>query len=119
MLPLFSDGDRLLIWHYDRPQKGDAIVFRDSRSVESNRQHNAFQYRTYLKRVTALPGETAHCWDIPYQLGDSEYYVLGDNAAVSTDSRMFGPISRERIIGIAILKYFPRIQWVRRLRSPR
>lgn len=119
MLPLFSDGDRLLIWHCDRPKKGDAIVFRDSRSVESNRQQNAVPYRTYLKRVTALPGETAQCWDIPYPLDDSEYYVLGDNAAVSVDSRTLGPIGRDRIIGIVLLKYFPSIQWVRPLRSPR
>ena len=123
MLPLFSDGDRLLIWHCQRPQNGDVIVFRDARSAELNRpesknQPRVFQYRNYLKRVTALPGETVQCWDMPYQLSDSEYYVLGDNAAASTDSRTFGPISRDCIIGIVILKYFPSISWARRLRFP-
>ena len=32
-------------------------------------------------------------------LGDDEYYLLGDNRAVSYDSRMFGPVSKMQILG--------------------
>ncbi|MGK7913072.1 MAG: S26 family signal peptidase [Synechococcus sp.] len=118
MLPLFSDGDRLLIWHSKQPRKGDAIVFRDARSATSNNPPDSAEHRTYLKRVAALPGEIAPCWGIPYQLNDSEFYVLGDNATASTDSRTFGPINRDRIIGIAILKYYPSLAWVKKSQPP-
>ena len=108
MLPLFSDGDRLLVWHSSRPKRGDVIVFRDTRApLHDGNRH------TIIKRVTAVPGDTALCWDIPYLLDDTEYYVLGDNTAASTDSRTFGPIHRDRILGIVILKYFPTVNWVK------
>lgn len=117
MLPLFSDGDRLVIWHSKHPQQGDVIVFHDTRSIDSTFAASPAPYRTYLKRVAALPGTTVQCWNSPYPLSDAEYYVLGDNAAQSTDSRMFGPIARDRIVGIVILKYFPHIRWVKPLHT--
>ena len=44
------------------------------------------------------------------------YFVMGDNRTVSQDSRTFGPITRDLIIGRAWLRYFPlnRIGLVRR-----
>jgi len=38
-------------------------------------------------------------WQWPLQLGDDEYFVLGDNVPLSIDSRHWGPISRQRIVG--------------------
>lgn len=40
-------------------------------------------------------------------LGAGDYYVLGDNRAVSKDSRSFGPINDERIIGKALFCFWP------------
>ena len=41
------------------------------------------------------------------KLSDNEYFLVGDNRENSFDSRMFGPISSDRIIGKAYLKIYP------------
>jgi signal peptidase I len=44
------------------------------------------------------------------------YFVMGDNRAASEDRRVFGPSSRDSIIGRAWLRYFPldRIGFIQR-----
>jgi signal peptidase I len=42
-----------------------------------------------------------------WTVGEGEYFVLGDNRVQSQDSRIFGPIPRDLIVGRAWLRYFP------------
>ena len=101
MSPFFLPGDRLLLLRAKRFRYGDAIVFRDDR-------------RSYLKRIAGLPGDTVTCWGQPFELGEDEYYALGDNRDRSRDSRHFGPIRSSQIVGRVVLKYFPKLEFVGR-----
>ena len=40
-------------------------------------------------------------------LGQDEYYVLGDNRPASSDSRSFGPIKKEKVIGKVLVRAWP------------
>lgn len=84
MKPFFEPGDRLRVsivaYKLRRPRVGDAVVIRDPRTG-----------RLVLKRIKRLEG--------------AGYFVLGDNPAVSTDSREFGIVYKDEIIGKVIRKY--------------
>lgn len=49
------------------------------------------------------------------KLSRGEYMMMGDNRGNSSDSRVWGPLDRDRVIGRAMFTFFPfnRIQWIR------
>lgn len=47
----------------------------------------------------------------PVQLGEEEYFVVGDFTLRSSDSRMWGPVPRSKVVGIATLIYWPPSRW--------
>ena len=63
--------------------------------------------------VTDVDGSTAATTcprpDCPltWIIGDDEYFVMGDNRPESQDSRAFGPIAHDLVLGRAWLRYFP------------
>jgi len=129
MDPNFSDGDYLIIdeisYKLRSPQRGEVIVF-DPPTNPSDR---------YIKRIIGLPGETLEIKDgtvfiykddnpqpldenylpkdlktlgsLKISLDNNEYFVLGDNRTASLDSRRFGVITKEKIIGKVYLRAWP------------
>jgi len=133
MQPNFYDGQRLIVsrvnYLFGNPGRGDIIVFQVPGKPESD--------PPLIKRVIGLPGETVtirdtlvyvngvqldepyikepcdkyHCEDNSWELGPDEYFFMGDNRNNSNDSRRFGPVSHEYIIGEALIRYWPPSDW--------
>ncbi|MGB2580526.1 MAG: signal peptidase I [Minisyncoccia bacterium] len=130
MDPTFKDKQYLIVdelsYHLDDPLRGDVVIFKYPR--------NPKQY--FIKRVIGLPGETVIVngqgqvfikdtdgnitltLDEPYvehmkddsvelKLELGEYFMMGDNRSGSFDSRSWGAVDRELIVGKAFLRLFP------------
>ncbi len=102
MLPTYGPGSRLLAskayWLIGPVGRKDVVVIRDP---EKKGQY-------LIKRVLALAGEVVDFRNAPtnWSLAQGEYvvpeghiYVVGDNYAASEDSRRFGPVPTETVLG--------------------
>ena len=56
-----------------------------------------------------VDGKATTCFAVcgPITLGPDTYYVMGDNRPDSLDSRTFGPVSGNLIVGRVVLRYWP------------
>jgi signal peptidase I len=93
MFPTLHDGQilpvSLLSYQVATPQKWDVVIvaYAGDEGVH------------FVKRIVGIPGE-----QVPYQgqtitLGPDQYFVAGDNRPHSTDSRVYGPITRSQLVG--------------------
>jgi signal peptidase I len=123
MEPNLSERQRLIIdkfsYRLQPPSRNDIVVL-DIPGMDE----------MLVKRVIGLPGETIEIRDgvvfadgvplpepFPHELGYQNmdaitlsplsYFVMGDNRDNSNDSRAFGPVKRETIIGRVWLRYWP------------
>ena len=83
MVPALLPGDRVLAVR-TRPREGDVVAMRDPRD----------HARIIVKRLVRV-------------VDDGALEVVGDNAAESTDSREFGPVPRDLVVGRVVYRYAP------------
>lgn len=130
MSPTFENGQYLIVdqltYRFEEPARGDVVIFRYPRDPS----------KFFIKRIVALPGETIHIEGLDitiynalhpdgiqleeayisstkheppatYTLAEHEYFVLGDNRGASSDSRTWGTLPRENIVGRALVRLLP------------
>ena len=129
MLPTLQINDRLIVdklgYHFKSPERGDVVVFSPTDTLAKQNFHDAF-----IKRVIGLPGDKVEvkggrvfindqalrenyiAEDPQYQYGpvtvpQDAYLVLGDNRNNSYDSHYWGFVPRDRIIGRAVVRFWP------------
>ncbi len=127
MEPNLHNGEYVLIdkvsYLLHLPERGDVVVFTPPNND-----------RDYIKRIIGLPGDKVEIkggqvyvngvvLDEPYLKGtirndmstrtveEGRYFVLGDNRNNSSDSRSFGSIAPQSIVGRAWLVYWPPADW--------
>lgn len=126
----FSTGQYLIVdqltYHLEEPKRGDVIIFRYPKDPS----------KFFIKRIIGLPGDTIAIRDhtvtitnaaypegimldetytldikplgnVSETLGEREYFVMGDNRDASSDSRVWGVLNRDKIVGRAFLRLFP------------
>ncbi len=130
MDPTFANGQYLIVdeisYRVNDPVRGDVVIFKYPK--------NPKQY--FIKRVIGLPGETLIINEegkvfikevgaetlitisepyvkftksdaVELTLKADEYFMMGDNRAGSYDSRMWGAVNRDLIVGKALVRLFP------------
>jgi signal peptidase I len=129
MEPNFHNWDYLIVdeisYRFNGPERGDVIVFKFPNDPSQR----------YIKRIIGLPGESIEIEngevrifkgaeqfilnESEYLVGNTttgsgkitlqtdEYFVLGDNRRYSSDSRSWGVLPQNNIIGRALIRIFP------------
>jgi signal peptidase I len=94
MAPTLLPGDWALTVPLRRPKVGDVVVV----------EHPGRPGYEMVKRIAAAPGGLVG----DRALGTDEWWVEGDLAAASTDSRQFGPVLGDALKAKVVLVYWPR-----------
>ncbi|HEX2505937.1 MAG TPA: signal peptidase I [Gaiellaceae bacterium] len=114
------------IYRFRAPKRGEIVVFDTPATAACG------ETGTFVKRIVGLPGEVLSVrdgfvyvdgvkLDEPYiepslrddqtktwrPIAEGRYFVMGDNRAASCDSRVWGTVPRDDLIGPVFLTYWP------------
>lgn len=131
MVPTFHTGDYLITekvsYRFRNPKHGEIIVLQNPKDESQD----------FIKRIIAIPGDTIQITNntvylngqilsenyLPkgilihsgtfitegtlIKVANNQYLVFGDNREHSSDSREWGPVTKEEIVGRAFFRYWP------------
>lgn len=129
MFPTFTNGDYLIVdeltYRFNEPERGDVVVFKYPGDPKV----------FYIKRIIGLPGEIVSIdrgqvtvtkvdgtqmvlpepyvmtedatYNVDTALGTDQYFVMGDNRPKSSDSRVWGALPKDHIMGRAFIRLLP------------
>ena len=132
MTPNFDNGQYLVVneinYRFEKPERGQVIIFKyplnpsqyyikriiglPGETVEI-KNGQVFVYNTNtleeidLDESDYLPQGMTTKGNIKVELNQEEYFVLGDNRQASSDSRQWGVLPRENIIGFVWIRAWP------------
>lgn len=89
------------------PENSTSVRIDDGQIYVNNRRID----EEYLPKGQTMSDDSYTEVRVPSE----NYYVMGDNRRVSKDSRSFGPVSDEHVVGRAVLCFWPpsKIRWLR------
>jgi len=126
-------SDRVLanrfLYHFKKPERGDIVVFETPARARAECGAGG----TFVKRIVGLPGDRVQVSNEGlvtingraldessyvepgrrggqvgrWEVGEDEYFMLGDNRRQSCDSRVWGPLAEGNIIGEVFAIYWP------------
>jgi signal peptidase I len=129
MDPTFKNGDYLIVdqvsYQLEEPKRGEVIIMRYPKDPS----------KYFIKRIIGLPEETVliengkvfikppgenilleldesyvvydKTEEFSATLKENEYFVMGDNRAGSSDSRVWGPLPAQNIVGRPFIRLLP------------
>ena len=113
MMPTYSDGQILLIKRGDSDIAiGDTIVFKANNEYSIKRvlarENDNVKISGGLLYVNEVKIQTFLCDNSSkeYYLQSNQYFVVGDNQSKSYDSRDYGPINSNQILGKVVLAFW-------------
>ncbi|EOS72266.1 signal peptidase I [Dorea sp. 5-2] len=123
MMPTLADGEIVILRQTKEIEKGDIIGFyyggkillkrvtgSAGDEIDIDQEGNVYVNGTVIDEPYVSEKKRGKCdQDFPYQIPEEMVFVLGDNRAVSIDSRMksIGCVERGQIVGKVVLRAWP------------